>query len=54
MKGLDIGSDRVDELAATSAILLYSRGRSERRLRHCSSGDGRQGRSRDDRCGAAD
>ena len=26
MKGLDIGSDRVDELAATSAILLYSRG----------------------------
>ncbi|SAK57697.1 hypothetical protein AWB76_02497 [Caballeronia temeraria] len=25
MKGLDIGSDRVDELAATSAILLYGR-----------------------------
>jgi len=25
MKGLDIGSDRVDELAAISAILLYGR-----------------------------
>ena len=54
MKGLDIGSDRVDELAAISAILLIRPSGPQRRLRHRSSGDAGQERPGDDRCGKAD